>query len=74
MAYLNIDIHYPNICADFLVIDMDTGKELDRCKWADDEIGEIGYFARDKKGNTIVDNLIIEKRNIKLVYRPLEEK
>ena len=61
-------------CSDFLVIDMDTGKQLDRCQWANDNTGEIGYFAKDEKGKTLTDNLITEKRNIKLVYRPLEEK
>lgn len=70
MAYLNIDEDEHGICDNVIVFDLDTGKELDRCKWANDETGEYQVFI-DFKNH--VPNYEIKKGNIKIVYRPLNE-
>jgi len=59
---LDIDIDGESICDNFSVIDLDTGKELDRCKWADDETGEYCEYDGHR-------NYIIKQGNIKLVYK-----
>jgi hypothetical protein len=52
------------------VIDLDTGKQIRRCQWADDEKGEYEVHILDKNDLWISK---IKKGNIKLVKRRIGE-
>ena len=65
MTYLNIEEHGESICDHFLVIDMDTGEELNRCTWANDDTGE---YSESSVENGVINNTL-KKANIKLVYK-----
>lgn len=59
----------------FKVIDIDTGKNIPRVKWADDETGLYGQIKVDKEGNIVLEegyggkDIVVEtkKGNIKLI-------